>query len=298
MSTWNEVKKDDKKFANTFTISIGIIILVIGFVPVLYSFIVSLTDFSLIQKETNFIGLKNYFHLFSDTRFLYSIAFTIIFGIVAVGLELILGFIYAYILAGKDFSSKYSSVVRTLLMIPFIIAPVVVAFTFKNLIYHPYAGYLNYFLELLKLPPFILFEGRFNAIIAIMVLEVIVRTPFIMLILYAGITAIPVSILEAAEIDGVNFIQRIFQVIIPNIKAVIVVACIFRFMSVIKIFDEIYILTQGGPGSTTENISMYATAQSFNYYHTGYSSASTFMFFVLVMVLINTLLKYSKFGAE
>ncbi len=293
-----KLNRNDKTFVYSFMVPVAIIIALIGFVPIIYSFILSLTDYSLIQRVTSFIGFTNYIKLFSDSRFIYSIIFTIIFGLIAVGLELVAGFVLAYVLADKDVSPRYSSVMRTLMMIPFIVAPVAVAFTYKNLIYHPFSGYLNYFLGLLHLPNFFMFDGRWNGIIAIMVMEVIVRTPFMLLILYAGITSVPSSILEAAEIDGANMGNRIFRVIIPYMRPVIIVACIFRYMSVIKMFDEIYVLTQGGPGTTTENISIYATAQSFNYFHTGYSAAATFVFFVAVMVLINFFLKAGKFGAD
>ncbi|NQU80107.1 MAG: sugar ABC transporter permease [Bacteroidetes bacterium] len=288
----------DKKFVYAVTLPVAIILLLIGFVPMIFSFIISLTNYSLIQKVNSFIGFTNYIRLLTDQRFLHSITFTILFGLVAVGIELVIGFIVAYVLADKDVSSRYSSVMRTLVMIPFIVAPIAIAFIYKSLIYHYYSGYLNYFLGLLHLPKFIVFHGRVNGIIAVLVMEVIARTPFMVLVLFAGITSVPHSILEAAQIDGANEMQRIFRVIIPFIRPVLVVACIFRYMGVMKIFDEIYVLTQGGPGYTTENVSLYATAQSYEFFHTGYSSTCAFIFFMIVMVLISFFLKVGKFGVK
>ncbi len=224
--------------------------------------------------------------------------FTITFALIATGIELLVGFVLAYVLADKGVSSRYSSITRTLMMIPYIVAPVAVAYTYKSLIYDPSSGYLNYFLKLLHIPPFIIFDGRWNAIIAVLVMEIILRTPFVTLILYAGISAVPGSILEAAEIDGAKIMQRIFKVIIPFIRPVLVVAFVFRFMDSLKMFDEIYVLTKGGPGTTTENVSIFASAQSFEFFHTSYAAAATFIFFIIVMIIINTFLKVGKFGID
>jgi multiple sugar transport system permease protein len=288
----------DRKFVYSVVIPVTIIIILIGFVPILYSFNLSLTDFSLIVRSSKYIGFTNYINLFSDKRFIHALIFTIVFALVITGLELVFGFILAYVLADKDVSSRYSSIMRTLMMIPYMVAPVAMSYTFKSLIYDPSSGYLNYFLRLLHLPPFIIFSGRMNGIIAVAVMEIILRTPFITLILYAGISAVPDSILEAAEIDGADLMHRIFMVVIPFIRPVIVVAFVFRLMSVLKIFDEIYVLTGGGPGYITENVSIYAATQSFEFFHTAYAAASTFVFFIVAMIIINVFLKVGKFGTE
>jgi len=288
----------DRKFVYSSVIPIAIIIVLIGFLPIFYSFNLSLTDFSLIVRSSKYIGFTNYISLLADPRYLHALIFTIVFALAATGIELIVGFILAYILADKVVPSRYSSIIRTLMMIPFIAAPVAVSYIYKSLIYDPSSGYLNYFLKLLHLPPFIIFSGKVNAIIAVLVMEVILRTPFITLILYAGISSVPDSILEASEIDGANVMQRISKVIIPFIRPVLVVAFIFRYMDAIKMFDEIYVLTKGGPGYITENVSVFASAQSFEFFHTAYSAASTFIFFIVVMIITNVFLKVGKFGID
>lgn len=288
----------DRRFVYSTVIPIAIIVGLVGFFPIFYSFNLSLKNFSLIEKSSAYIGFDNYVRLLTDSRYLHSLIFTITFALVATGIELLVGFVLAYVLADKGVSSRYSSLMRTLMMIPYIVAPVAVSYTYKSLIYDPSSGYLNYFLKLLHIPPFIIFNGRWNAIIAVLVMEIILRTPFITLILYAGISAVPESILEAAEIDGAKITQRILKVTIPYIKPVLIVAFVFRFMDALKMFDEIYVLTKGGPGTTTENVSIFASAQSFEFFHTSYAAASTFIFFIVVMIIINTFLKVGKFGID
>ncbi len=288
----------DKKFIYLSIIPLILMVVLIGIVPLIYSFNLSLRDFSLLQKTHEFIGLTNYINLFSNERFIHAAVFTIIFALVATGIELVIGFILAYVLADKSVSKKYSSIMRTLMMIPYIVAPVAISYVFKSLIYDPSSGYLNYFLRLLNLPQFIIFQGMYNGIIAILVLEIILRTPFITLILYAGISAIPDSVIEAAEIDGANFMQRIFRIIIPHTSSVIAVAFIFRFMSAVKMFDEVYVVTGGGPGFLTENLSLYASAQAFEFFHNGYAAAATIVFFIAIVIIINIFLKASKFGVD
>jgi len=288
----------DRRFVYSTVIPIAIIVVLVGFLPIFYSFNLSLKDFSLIARSSNYIGFANYVRLLTDSRYIHALVFTLTFALVATGIELLVGFVLAYVLADKSVSSRYSSAMRTLMMIPYIVAPVAVSYTYKSLIYDPNSGYLNYFLKLFHLSPFIIFNGKWNAIIAVLVMEIILRTPFITLILYAGISTVPDPILEAAEIDGAGIMQRIFKVIIPFIRPVLFVAFIFRYMDAIKMFDEIYVLTKGGPGIITENVSIYASAQSFEFFHTSYSAASTFIFFIVVMIIINILLKVGKFGPE
>ena len=287
----------DRKFVYASVIPTAIIIILVGLVPILYSFNISLTDYDLIRLPSKYIGFTNYINLFKLPRYIHALIFTLGFALIATVLEIVIGFILAYILADKGVTSRYSSIMRTLMMVPYIVAPVTISYTYKTLIYDVNSGYLNYFLKMFHLPTFNIISGSINPILAVLVMEIILRTPFITLILYAGISAVPDSILEASEIDGAHLRHRIFNIVIPFIRPVLVVAFIFRYMDAIKMFDEIYVLTKGGPGTTTENISIFA-ADQFSFHHVGYSTASTFIFFVVVMILINIFLKVGRFDRD
>jgi multiple sugar transport system permease protein len=265
--------------------SVAIIVLV-GLVPTVYTFILSLQSYELVHPPARFIALTNYVALFHDPRYLHALLYTVFFALAATLLELVLGFILAYLLADKDVSHGYSSLIRTLLMVPFVVAPVAVSYTFKTLIYDQTFGYLSYFLRLLALPPFNLFHGSFNPTAGVLVMEVILRTPFVAIVLYAGISSIDTSITFAADIDGASPLQKIRRIVLPIILPLAVVAAVLRFMDALKMFDEIYVLTAGGPGNATENVSLFTVSQAFSYFHMGYAAAAAFLFLLLVIILV------------
>ena len=126
-------------------------------------------------------------------------------------------------------------------------------------------------------------------------MEVILRTPFITIILYAGISSIDTSILDSAAIDGASWLKKITKIIIPVIQPILVVGFILRFMDALKMFTEIYVITGGGPGYVTENVSVFVIKQAFEFFHMGYAAAAAFIFLLLIVILVSMSLKVLKF---
>jgi multiple sugar transport system permease protein len=172
---------------------------------------------------------------------------------------------------------------------------VVMSYTFKTLIYDRMFGYLNYFLGLLQLGNYDVFKGIINAPLGLLVMEIFLRTPFITIIIYAGISSIDETIYDAAEIDGATVIKKITHIIIPSIRPIIVIAFVLRFMDVLKMFDEIFVLTGGGPGYLTENVTLFIVDRGFTFFQMGYAAAASFTFLVLVVILISFLIKRIEF---
>lgn len=271
------------------------IVILVGLIPTVHTFILSLQRYELVSPPARFVGLANYFDLLSNNpRYLHALAFTILFALAATALELVIGFVLAYLLADREVSHAYSSLIRTLLLVPFVVAPVAVSYTFKTLIYDQTLGYLSYFLRLLAIPPFNLFEGTVNPTVGVLAMEVILRTPFVTIVLYAGISSIDPSISLAADIDGASSAQKIVRIVIPMVLPVAVVAAVLRFMDALKMFDEIYVLTAGGPGYTTENVSLFTVSQAFSYFHMGYAAAAAFIFLLLVIFLVSFFMRAFK----
>jgi len=272
-----------------------LLIVLVGILPNIYTFYLSLHEYELINPPPVFIGLENYKNLVVDNpRFIHAITFTVVFAFAATTIELLFGFWIAYLLADDDVSHRFASVIRTLLMVPFVAAPVVISYIFKTLIFDPTFGYLNYFLGLLDLPVFNMFEGSMRAPFAILIMEAILRTPFIVIILYAGISSIDPAILDAGKIDGASGWQNITKIILPTIAPVMIVAYVLRFIDALKMFDEIYVITGGGPGIATENISLYAVNQAFVYYHMGFAAAAAFLFLLLIILLVSGFVRSFK----
>ncbi len=270
----------------------------VGLVPLLYAGWLSLHRYDLIRPPQIFIGLENYQHLLSDPRFQYSLTFTIAFAFVATTIEIGVGFVIAWLLADKQVPGKLSSASRTLMLIPYMVAPVVMAYIFKTLIYDPSFGYLSDVLVKAGQPPFIMFEGTFKPILALLAMDVILRTPFVVLILYAGITTVPSEQLEAAEVDGAGLRQRIVHIVLPILRPIILIAFVFRFMDALKIFDEIKVITGGGPGYVTQSVSVFASDQAFVSFKMGYATASTLIFTAVVLVMTSVILRGTRFEVE
>lgn len=284
--------KSDRSFPYVAILPVSLIILLLGLVPAAYTFVLSLQHYDLIQPPARYVGFQNYVTLLtSDGRFLHAIIFTVLFAGTATILELIIGFFVSYLLANKEVSHFFSSLIRTLLLVPYVVAPVVISYTFKTLIYDQTFGYLNYFLGLVGLPGIDMYHGAIAAPVGLLVMEVILRTPFIAIIMYAGISSIDESIFDASSIDGVSWWQRITQIIIPVIRPIIVIGFVLRFMDALKMFDEIYVITRGGPGYVTENISLFASTQAFTYFRMGYAAASAFIFLIVVIILVFTVMR-------
>jgi multiple sugar transport system permease protein len=282
-------------------ISVGpalLVLVIVGLLPLLYSVWISLQDYDLVKPPATFAGLDNYVELLTDGRFLHALAFTVMFALLATVIEVVVGFVIAWILADRQVSSRFSSAIRTLLMIPYMVAPVVMAYIFKTLVYDPTFGYLNYFLGLAGLPPFTMFEGTVKPIAALLAMDVVLRTPFVVLILYAGISSLPEEVLEAAAVDGASSLRRITAIVLPMLRPIVAIAFVFRFMDALKIFDEIYVITGGGPGYTTESVSVFATSTAFQYFRMGYATAATVVFCIVVLGLTSLMLRGTRFEAQ
>ncbi len=278
-----------KWIAYKYTLPTIAVVAVVGLLPILYSIFISLFEFELTAEAQPFIGLGNYIKLLSDSRFGHAAAFTVGFALTATTAEVVLGFILAYLLYSKNIAPKFSSAVRVLILIPYMVAPVVISYTFKTLIYDVNYGYLNALFKSVGIPVFNMFEGANNAAIGVLIMEIFLRTPFTLLILYSGLSTISDQLIEASMIDGAGTWKRLTKIILPILKPVIFVSFIFRFMDALKMFDEMYVLTRGGPGYSTENLSLYVSAQGFEFFHMGKASAASVMFFLIVALVTGVL---------
>jgi multiple sugar transport system permease protein len=288
----------DRRFLWIAILPAALILFFVGVVPLLYAGWLSLHDYDLIHPPQLFIGLENYRELLGDDRFRYAMAFTFAFAFAATCLEVGIGFLIAWLLADRQIPGWVSSGSRTLMLVPYMVAPVVMAYIFKTLIYDANFGYLSDVLVRLGQPPFIMFEGFWKPILCLLAMDVVLRMPFVVLILYAGITTVPPEQLEAASVDGANLRQRIVRIVLPALRPIILIAFVFRFMDALKIFDEIWVITGGGPGRTTESVSVFASKTAFTQFKMGYATASSLIFAVTVLVLTMVILRGTRFEVE
>ena len=281
----------NKKAIAIFVVPTLLIYLGIIFIPIIMSVGYSTLDWDGIGKGT-FIGVQNYVRMFSDGRFLHSIINSLLFAFVSIGIQLPISLLLALILAG---GVKFEKFYRTVYFIPVIISTVVIGQLWIK-IYNADYGLLNTFLKSMGL------ESLMNdwlgqektALVCAFVPILWQYVGYHMLIMYAGAKSISADVYEAAKIDGATSIKTAFYITIPLLKPILKVCITFSIIGALKVFDLIYVLTNGGPFFSTEvpSILMYTTI--FDNFQYGYGSAMS-VFIILeclvLTVLIDRLIK-------
>jgi multiple sugar transport system permease protein len=245
------------------------LLLVIAF-PLLCLLVLSFSDWH-IASSTKFIGFENYLSLAEDTLFRNGIKVSVLFVAGAVSIEFLLGFSIAWLL---DKIERFVGIFRTVVMIPLVIPPVVGAFTFRML-YSPTFGLLNYLLSLVGIQGQAWTTQPSTALLAIIIADVWRWTPFVFLMMTAGLQSLPLEVFEAARVDGASTWQVLRRITIPMLRRIIIVTLIFRVTDCFLAFDIIYMITQGGPGSATTTLYIYDYLRAFQWLHLGYASALT-----------------------
>jgi multiple sugar transport system permease protein len=232
---------------------------------------------------SNFIGLKGYKKALTDERIGIALGNTILFTVVSVFLELILGLGLALILNKAIFGQGF---IRTTSLIPWAI-PTAVAALMWSYLYDGSSGIVAHFFEnigLVEDSRNLLLTGT-GAMFSTILADVWKTTPYMALLLLAGLQNIPKSLYEAASIDGANKIQTFFRVTLPLLKPSILVALLFRTLDAFRVFDLIYVLTGGGPGGATETLSIYTYKVMFAQTNFGYGSVIVMLMFVCVALI-------------
>lgn len=240
--------------------------------------------------DSNFIGLKAYKQALTDQRLISALGNTLIFTVVSVFLELILGLALAIIM-NKAMMGK--GLIRTTSLIPWAI-PTAVAALMWSYLYDGSSGIIAHFFEMVGIVgdsrDLLLSEG--GAMFSTILADVWKTTPYMALLLLAGLQNIPKSLYEAASIDGANRVQSFFQVTLPLLKPSILVALLFRTLDAFRVFDLIYVLTGGGPGGATETLSIYGYKAMFAQTNFGYGSVIVMIMFVCVALIAIVYVKF------
>lgn len=228
-----------------------------------------------------FIGVGNYVELSGDGRFLAGLARTFAFAIASVALELVLGLAAALVLHRAFFAR---GALRTVALLPWAL-PTVVAGLLWRFLFDSEAGAIAIVLAKAGGPRIVWLAGETLAWIPIVLADVWKTMPFVALLLLAGLQQVPAELHEAAAIDGAGRWRRFVSVTLPFLRPAIVVAAVFRFLDALRVFDLIYVLTGGGPGTATEPVSLYAYNLYFQNLRFGYGSAAAMTLFVAALVI-------------
>ena len=199
------------------------------------------------------VGLRNFKYLLTEDTFWKSIRLTLIWCICVVSIQMTLGFVFAMML---DTRARIVGVLRTLIVIPVFISPIAMGLTWQFM-FEPVSGIINYLLGLFGLPGGTWHTSTGTALIAVMIADIWQWTPFVTLILLAGIQGISPEVVEAARLDRVKGWNYVVRVVLPLIWPVVMVVLLLRLVDSIRIFDLIYIITRGRPGTATLVASVY-----------------------------------------
>ena len=237
-----------------------------------------------LMGDKTFIGLENYVHAFTAGGFLKQLKNTIVYIIVAVTAETVLGLMFALF-----FETNYrgSKVIRSLMMAPLMIAPLVAGLTWKLMMSSSF-GIINELLTrfgILENSSDILWLADEKwALLACCIADIWLTTPFMMLMILAGLQGLDTDMIEAARIDGAGVLQQIFSIKLPVIKPVLLTALSVRIIDAARTFDIIWAMTEGGPNSSSETISIIIYKTLTRYNDIGYASAMAVVFIAVLVI--------------
>lgn len=270
----------------------AIFLLIVGLYPVGYVLWASLHSIHLDQPYlgTPFSGIDEYINAINAAGFLHSLAITAVMLAIALPAEIALGLAVALLLHRPRLSGL-RAFVRVILVVPIAMTPVVVGLV-GDLLFNTQFGILNFFLELLHLGPIDWLGGPHSAFIAILLLQIWQWTPFVALVLLASLATVPPAIEEAASLETKSWLVRLVNVQLPFLWPGITATLIFQTAYIVKLFDMVYTLTRGGPGTSTELISLEIERLAFRAFDIGRASAESVLLLIVTIVLSNLYIRF------
>ncbi len=237
--------------------------------------------------DREFTGLTNYWTVLTDSLWWTNVVNTVLIMVVTVAVELVVGFAFAMVMHRIIFAR---GLVRTSILIPYGITTVVSAFAWQ-FAFSLNNGFINGWLPFVD-DDYNWFGGRWSALFAICVSEIWKTTPFMALLLLAGLSQVSEDMLEAAKVDGATWWQRLTRVILPNMRSAIMVAVLFRALDAFRIFDNIFVMTRGA--QRTESVSFLTYRQVIEQFELGLGSALSILLFLSVILIAVVLVKLFK----
>ena len=268
----------DRVFTATAVLPTFVLILCIFGIPLLFSLYLSFTGWALDQAlfGGQFVGLANYHDLLTDPVFIGGLAITFGYTAATVAAQMVLGLTIALLL---NIDLPYMRVLRTALVVPMMITPIVGALCWKLLL-EPSLGFVNYLIG----QRIVWLGAPVTALLAVWVVGVWQNTPYVALILLAGLRSLPNDPMEAAAIDGANRRQSFWHITLPLLRPYLLVALLLRVIFEFRAFDNIYALTGGGPANATMVLSMFTYLTSFVKFDFSLGAAASWIMLLISMV--------------
>ena len=289
--------RSDRDLTILFIIPTLFLLVFVAIFPLIWSLGLSFTKYNVIKNIPPVgVSFANYDKVLHSKRVWGHFTTTAKFVVVAVFCEFVIGFLFALFL-NRKFPGR--GLIMTLMLTPMMFPPIVVAL-FWRFIYEPRWGLVNYFIVNVlqkEAVPWLtslqeVVPGFPLALVSIIIVDIWMWSPFIMLISLAGLSAIPRYLYEAAEIDRASTWFKFRHITFPLVWPLLLIALLFRTMDAFKLFDLVFILTEGGPGKATEVVSMYLYRVAFRHHNTGEGSALGYIMLVVIIALSNLYIRY------
>lgn len=266
-----------------------VIISVFTIYPIIQSLVMSFTNWNILRNTKSFVGLSNYVKMFSDERFLNALKNTVEYTVFYVPLLMLLSVLFAAAINQKFTASGFY---KSLLFVPAVTSMAIIAIIFRYILDGD-IGLISLWLRKIgiSVPDFLRDEK--TAMGAVIFTSLWRWIGFNMVILLAGMCAIPDSLYEAAEIDGAGNLRKFFSITLPLIAPSVSFTLITNIISSFQVYDQVYVMTKGGPMFRTEVLVYYIYYNGFNVYKMGYASAMAF--FLFVIILLFTLFQLKSF---
>ena len=280
----SSARRSDVRFKWLLVAPAALLILAISVYPLLFSIWVLFVNYDFQIPGHAFVGLRNFRQVIVDPVARYSLWVTVALSVINVAVEFLLGLAIAMAMAG---TFRGRGVLISILIVPLFISPVIVGQVWVLMLHSPF-GPTNYLLGLLlgeEVTIKWLTQWPWN-FVALVLADVWQWTPFMFVILLAGLTAIPPHVYEAAELDGVGPWQTFWYITVPYIAPMMLLAVTFRLLDAVRLFDTIFIMTGGGPGTATYTASFYLYTIGFTQFHLSRATAGAWIFMVLTLLVI------------
>jgi multiple sugar transport system permease protein len=279
----------DKRFPKALVMPSMIFLTLIVIIPLVYLFYISTRSLNISKPQYGnyFLGLGNYIDAILDPKVTKALSLTLILTAMVVSAEFVLGLFIAVLL---NRSGKLQNLAQTLILIPFIMTPVINALLWRYML-QPDIGIVNYVLGLIGLSEPTWYANPSLALVTIALVDIWRWTPFMVIILLAGLQRIPLVLYEVAMVDGASFLRIFTGITIPLLKPMIILALAFKLLYSFKIFDTIHVITKGGPGISTQIYNYHLYKVVFRFFYVGYGSALGVILVMLTLLLCLVLVR-------
>ena len=286
------MRNNDKLSAWLFLMPALIFLAITALFPLAHSLYLSFfrLKINLPNQKILFVGLENYLKLFTDKLLAISTLNTLLFAVISVLCETLLGIIVAMVFCSNK---NWAKAATSVFVVPMIMAPVAIG-TLWRMMLDASTGVINYFINILGFDSISFLSNSKTAMASVIFVNIWQLTPWVTVIVAAALKNLSEEVLQAAIVDGASSFQIFGKIVLPLIKPVLVIVLMIRFIDAFKVFDTVYVMTGGGPGSATEMLPNYIYKQGLRYFDAGYAASLAIMF-VIVMTFCSILfLKWRK----